>query len=120
MVAAALPLAPPANAARPGAAAAAVRLVGIAWKSCGKQLQCAKVSVPLNWHRPDGTHIRLAVIRRLASDQKHLIGSMFVNQAALAKAASTWCGAQLRVVISSPGVAAVSTSWAGTQGNKRE
>jgi pimeloyl-ACP methyl ester carboxylesterase len=76
LVAAALPLAPPANAARLGAAA---RQAGIAWKSCGQLLQCAQVSVPLNWHRPGGTHIKLAVIRRLASDQKHLIGSMFVN-----------------------------------------
>jgi pimeloyl-ACP methyl ester carboxylesterase len=42
-------------------------------------LQCANVSVPLNWRRPGGKHIELAVIRRLASDQKHLIGSMFVN-----------------------------------------
>jgi pimeloyl-ACP methyl ester carboxylesterase len=103
VVAAALPLASPANAmtpadgshvrrvtnlpagaAGPGAAAAAVvRQGGIAWKSCdkkfGKQLQCARVSVPLNWHRPAGKHIQLAVIRLLGSDQKHLIGSMFVN-----------------------------------------
>jgi pimeloyl-ACP methyl ester carboxylesterase len=77
--AAALPLASPAGAAGSGAVAvAAVRQAGIAWKSCGKQLQCAKVSVPLNWHRPDGKHIKLAVVRRLAPDQKHLIGSMFV------------------------------------------
>src|SRR5215472_11963863 len=70
----------PTDAAGPGAAAvAAVRQTGIAWRNCGKQLQCAKVSVPLNWRRPDGKHIELAVIRRLASDQKHLIGSMFVN-----------------------------------------
>lgn len=81
LMAAALPLAPPADAsARPVAeAVAAVGQARIAWKSCGKQLQCAKVSVPLNWHRPGGTHIKLAVIRRLAGDQKHLIGSMFVN-----------------------------------------
>ena len=78
--AAALPLASPASAAGSGAGAvAAVRQAGIAWTSCGKQLQCAKVSVPLNWHRPDGKHIKLAVARRLAPDQKHLIGSMFVN-----------------------------------------
>jgi pimeloyl-ACP methyl ester carboxylesterase len=76
--AAALPLASPANASTP-AAVAAVSQTGIAWKSCGEQLQCAEVSVPLNWHRPDGQHIKLAVIRRLAPDQKHLIGSMFVN-----------------------------------------
>jgi hypothetical protein len=70
----------PAGAAEPAAAAVAVvRQTGIAWKSCGKRLQCAKVSVPLNWHRPAGQHIKLAVIRRLAADQKHLIGSMFVN-----------------------------------------
>src|SRR5215472_8829586 len=36
-----------ADAAGPGAAAvAAVRQAGIAWRNCGKQLQCAKVSVP--------------------------------------------------------------------------
>ena len=68
--AAALPLASPASAAGSGAGAvAAVRQAGIAWTSCGKQLQCAKVSVPLNWHRPAGQQIQLAVIRRLASDQ---------------------------------------------------
>jgi pimeloyl-ACP methyl ester carboxylesterase len=99
LVAAALPLASPANgmtpmdgshvqrvtnlpagAAGPGAATAQG---GIAWKSCykkfSKRLQCARVSVPLNWHRPAGQQIQLAVIRRLASDQEHLIGSMFVN-----------------------------------------
>src|ERR1700742_721055 len=73
-----LPLASPANAARPGSVAVG-KLAGIAWKSCGKQLQCAKVPVPLNWHRPGGRQIQLAVIRRLAPDQNHLIGSMFVN-----------------------------------------
>jgi pimeloyl-ACP methyl ester carboxylesterase len=72
----ALQSASPASAAAPAAAA---MQAGIAWKTCGQHLQCAKVSVPLNWRRPDGTHIKLAVIRRLASDQKHLIGSMFVN-----------------------------------------
>lgn len=37
--------------------------------------------VPLNWHRPAGQRIKLAVIRRLASDQKHLIGSMYARRA---------------------------------------
>jgi hypothetical protein len=77
VVATALPLASPAHATT--AAGAAVSQTGIAWKRCGAQLQCAQVSVPLNWDQPDGTHIKLAVIRRLAPDQKHLIGSMFVN-----------------------------------------
>jgi pimeloyl-ACP methyl ester carboxylesterase len=73
----------PAGAAGPGAAAvSAVTQTGIAWTSCqgmSKRFQCAKVSVPLNWQRPDGPQIKLAVIRYLASDQKHLIGSMFVD-----------------------------------------
>src|SRR2546430_855744 len=107
VVAAALPLASPANATTPAdgshvrrvtslpagaagsgaAAATAGRQGGVAWESCdkkfskkfSKQLQCARVSVPLNWHRPDGKQIQLAIIRLLGSDQKHLIGSMFVN-----------------------------------------
>ena len=48
-------------------------------KDFGKRFQCARVSVPLNWHRPAGQQIKLAVIRYLGSDQKHRIGSMFVN-----------------------------------------
>ena len=95
-VAASLPLASPASAATravgshvrgvtgspAGAAGPAAGQAGIAWKPCegmGKRYQCAKVSVPLNWQRSAGTHIKLAVIRYLGSDQKHLIGSMFVN-----------------------------------------
>ena len=55
---------------------------GIKWKKCkGKprddQLQCATVSVPLDWDRPNGKQIELAVIRRLASRPKKRIGSMF-------------------------------------------
>ena len=109
LVAAALPLASPANGRTPvdgsnvrqvtnlaAGAGAAAGAGGIAWKSCdkkfGKRLQCARVSVPLNWHRPAGKQIQLAVIRSLASDQKHLTGSMFVNPGGPGEAASTWCG----------------------------
>ncbi len=35
--------------------------------------------MPLNWDQLNGEHIKLAVIRRLAADQKHLISSMFIN-----------------------------------------
>ena len=57
---------------------------GIKWKKCkGKprddQLQCATVSVPLDWDHPQGKQIELAVIRRLASRPQEGIGSMFVN-----------------------------------------
>jgi pimeloyl-ACP methyl ester carboxylesterase len=59
---------------------------GIAWTRCteppaarSNQFQCAKVPVPLDWAKPNGTKIELAVIRRLASRPRQRIGSMFVN-----------------------------------------
>jgi hypothetical protein len=59
---------------------------GIAWTSCTeppaartKQFQCAMVAVPLDWAKPNGTKIELAVIRRLASRPQQRIGSMFLN-----------------------------------------
>ncbi|MGA8118059.1 MAG: alpha/beta hydrolase [Actinocatenispora sp.] len=54
----------------------------IDWKSCddlGARFQCARVPVPLDWARPGGEHIKLAVIRHLASRPEQRIGSMFVN-----------------------------------------
>src|SRR5438477_9031714 len=89
VVAAALPLASPANATTAaggshvrGVTSSPAGQAGIAWKRCkgmGRRFQCARVAVPLNWHRPAGPQIKLAVIRFLGSDQKHRIGSMFVN-----------------------------------------
>ena len=70
-----------ATTARPGRAKP-----GIAWTRCteppaarSNQLQCAMVPVPLDWAKPNGTKIELAVIRRLASRPQQRIGSMFVN-----------------------------------------
>ncbi|UGS34156.1 alpha/beta hydrolase [Capillimicrobium parvum] len=68
-----------ANASRgPGVRAQTAR-TAIAWHGCGKQLQCARVAVPLDWNRPHGRKIRLAVIRRAASRTEQRIGSLFVN-----------------------------------------
>src|SRR5262249_46457526 len=77
-VATALPLALPANATTPAHSSR----TGIAWTSCtglGKQFQCAKVPVLLDWDRPNGKHIELSVIRHLASRPQQRIGSMFMN-----------------------------------------
>ena len=70
-----------ATTARPGRAKP-----GIAWTRCteppaarSKQFQCAKVPVPLDWAKPNGMKIELAVIRHLASRPQQRIGSMFVN-----------------------------------------
>ena len=62
-------------------AAASQRAAGarIAWKGCGKRLQCARVRVPLDWSRPNGPQISLAVIRYRASGPGRRIGSLFVN-----------------------------------------
>ncbi len=51
----------------------------IRWNSCGMRLRCARVRVPLDWERPGGPKITIAVIRHLASRPDHRIGSLFVN-----------------------------------------
>jgi pimeloyl-ACP methyl ester carboxylesterase len=61
-----------------GAYGAGVR-TAIAWRSCGSRLQCARVRVPLNWTRPQGPTISLAVIRYVPRQRKHPLGSLFVN-----------------------------------------
>ncbi len=43
------------------------------------RLDCARVRVPLDWARPSGPKITIAVIRHLASRPDHRIGSLFVN-----------------------------------------
>lgn len=51
----------------------------ISWNACGTHLQCARVLVPLDWSRPAGAQITLAVSRYIASQPRHRIGSMFFN-----------------------------------------
>ena len=54
----------------------------IAWGVCdppGEDLQCATIRVPLDWDRPNGRTIRLALIRHLASKPEQRIGTMFMN-----------------------------------------
>src|SRR4051794_36128248 len=49
------------------------------WASCGPQLDCATVTLPLDWARPGGPQISLPVARHRASHPEHRIGSLFVN-----------------------------------------
>jgi pimeloyl-ACP methyl ester carboxylesterase len=54
----------------------------IDWKPCKEAeagLECARVAVPLDWSRPAGPRISLAVIRRPASRPAQRIGSLFFN-----------------------------------------
>jgi hypothetical protein len=53
----------------------------IPWGACdppGPGLQCARIRVPLDWDRPNGRAIRLAVIRHLASKPRERIGTLFI------------------------------------------
>ena len=67
------------SGARAAGAARGSARARIVWRGCGERLQCARVRVPLDWARPDGPKITLAVIRYLASGADRRIGSLFVN-----------------------------------------
>src|SRR4051794_5436125 len=69
----------PSAAAAPAAGGATT---AIAWSPCdppGDGLDCATVSVPLDWDRPDGKLIDLAVMRHRASRPADRIGTLFVD-----------------------------------------
>lgn len=50
-----------------------------AWADCGDGLQCASLTVPVDWQRPEGEALALAVVRRPASDGQQRQGSLLVN-----------------------------------------
>jgi hypothetical protein len=68
----------PASAAA-GASGRSAPPPAISWAACGTHLECASVSVPLDWGHPRGQAIALSVIRHLASHPGQRIGSLFVN-----------------------------------------
>lgn len=51
----------------------------IDWESCGDDLECGHLSVPLDYANPDGESIRLYLVRHLALDPESRIGSLLVN-----------------------------------------
>jgi pimeloyl-ACP methyl ester carboxylesterase len=53
----------------------------IAWSACEKspQTQCGTLKVPLDWSKPSGATISLAVARRPAKDPQHRVGTLFFN-----------------------------------------
>ncbi|HEY1529254.1 MAG TPA: alpha/beta hydrolase, partial [Galbitalea sp.] len=50
----------------------------LTWKSCGDGLQCTTAKAPLDWSKPTGASISLALIRHRATDG-HPLGSLLVN-----------------------------------------
>ncbi|HEX5383243.1 MAG TPA: hypothetical protein VFW54_01265, partial [Propionibacteriaceae bacterium] len=53
----------------------------IAWSPCEKspQTQCGTLKVPLDWSKPSGATISLAIARRPAKDPRHRVGTLFFN-----------------------------------------
>jgi len=56
-----------------------VRTPALHWYPCYTWGQCATAKVPLDYDRPYGKQVTLALVRVKAKDQKHRIGSLFVN-----------------------------------------
>ncbi len=51
----------------------------VAWKDCGTDLECADVTVPLDYAHPDGDHATIAVKRLLSARDGERVGSLLVN-----------------------------------------
>ena len=51
----------------------------IAWSSCGGGFQCGSVTVPLDYANPDKDTIKIALVRKPATDPAHRIGSLLTN-----------------------------------------
>lgn len=56
----------------------AVKTPKLKWRKCGGA-KCATVKVPLDYDKPHGQKIKLAVLKRPAKNQKTKIGTLFVN-----------------------------------------
>lgn len=53
--------------------------VPMAWRSCGGGFDCAVVTVPVDYARPDGPTLELSVVRRPAGDPGRRIGTVLIN-----------------------------------------
>ncbi|GAA2698045.1 hydrolase [Actinoplanes palleronii] len=51
----------------------------LGWYKCYGIAECATVKLPLDYDKPKGAKTEIAVLRVKAKDQKHKIGSLFVN-----------------------------------------
>jgi pimeloyl-ACP methyl ester carboxylesterase len=72
-------LAAPTAAAAPPDSAGGPAVPRLRWAPCGDGLECATARVPLDYDRPSGATITLALIRLPASDPGRRIGSIFLN-----------------------------------------
>lgn len=54
-------------------------ITAISWSDCGSGFQCANMQVPLDYSKPDGQTIALAISRLPARNSSQRIGSLLVN-----------------------------------------
>ncbi len=75
------PTAPAAAAPPPSAALPQVHapVPVLDWTDCGGGFQCATATVPVDYARPRGATLDLALIRRPAADPARRIGTLFAN-----------------------------------------
>jgi len=76
VIALVLTLTPSANAGGPES-----RAYRITWQPCEKapNTQCGTLRVPIDWSRPQGPQVSLAVARRPAADPARRVGTLFYN-----------------------------------------
>jgi pimeloyl-ACP methyl ester carboxylesterase len=60
----------------------------VAWADCGGGFQCGKVTVPVDWGRPDGATLQLAVLRKPATATR--LGSLFINPGGPGVGGASW------------------------------
>lgn len=51
----------------------------VAWRACGQGFECSRVLVPMDYSKPKGARIGVAVTRLRASDKSRRIGSLLIN-----------------------------------------
>jgi pimeloyl-ACP methyl ester carboxylesterase len=49
------------------------------WRSCGGKLQCAKLTVPVDYSQPEGEQLDIAVARLRATEPRRRLGSLVFN-----------------------------------------
>jgi pimeloyl-ACP methyl ester carboxylesterase len=49
----------------------------VSWSACGDGFECAKVTTPVDWKKPDSGTFQLAVVRRRATGNR--LGSLLIN-----------------------------------------
>ncbi|MBB4914834.1 alpha/beta fold hydrolase [Streptosporangium saharense] len=73
------------------------------WAECGDGMQCADLTVPIDWKRPDGQKTRVNLARMPARDPSRSLGPLVVNTGG--------GGATIQDVRSMPAVVSELTTW---------